>query len=172
PPRIPAPGPSVELLVHQVRGHNILLDRDLAELYGTSTKRVNEQLRRNRARFPPDFAFRLTEAEWESLRSQSATSKTGRGGRRHPPYAFTEHGALMPANVLSSPRAVQASIQVVRAFVRLRRLLSSHQQLACKLAELEAKYDKQFAVVFQVIRQLMDTPAGGSTGQIGFHAEP
>jgi hypothetical protein len=133
---------------------------------------VNQQLGRNKVRFPADFAFRLTEAEWESLRSQFATSKIGRGGRRHPPYAFTEHGALMLANVLSSPRAVQASIQVVRAFVRLRRLLTSHQQLARKLAELEATYDKQFAVVFQAIRQLMDAPTGGGTRQIGFHAKP
>ncbi len=139
-----------------VRGHNVMLDSDLAELYRVSTKRLNEQVRRNHERFPEDFMFQLTSKE--ALRSQSATSKRGRGGRRYRPYAFTEHGAVMLASVLNSAVAVQASIQVVRAFIRLREILASHKELARKLAELERKYDKQFKVVFDAIRELMAPP--------------
>jgi hypothetical protein len=116
----------------------VILDSDLAALYGASAKRLNEQVKRNAERFPADFAFRLTPAEFETLRSQFATSKLERrGGRRTLPTAFTEHGALMAASVLNSPKAVEMSIQVVRAFVRLRHLLASHHQLAAKLDELE-----------------------------------
>jgi hypothetical protein len=136
-----------------------MLDSDLAAIYGVLPKRLNEQVRRNKARFPPDFLFRLTPDEVDALRSHSATSKPGRGGRRYQPYAFTEHGAVMLASVLNSPAAVAASIHVVRAFVRLREIVGIHKELAEKLDALEAKYDSQFRVVFEAIRELMRPPA-------------
>ena len=131
-----------------------MLDSDLAELYGVTTKRLNEQVRRNRERFPSDFMFRLEIHEVAILRSQFATSRL-HGGRRHQPLAFTEHGALMLASVLNSPVAVEASIHVVRAFVRLRALLATHVELAHKIKDLETRYDTQFKVVFQAIEELM-----------------
>ncbi len=159
----------IEKAILLIRDRKVMLDEDLAGLYGTSTKRFNEQIRRNRDRFPDDFMFQLTKQEWDALRSQLATSKEGRGGRRYPPFAFTEHGAIMAANVLNSPRAVQASIQVVRAFIRLRQILASHKDLARKLDALEKKYDRQFRVVFEAIRKLM-TPPKREIPRIGFHA--
>jgi hypothetical protein len=144
--------------IHVVRGHRVMLDADLAVLYGVTTKRLNEQVKRNRGRFPADFMFRLTTRETAGLRSQVATTKAGRGGRRSPPVAFTEHGAVMLASVLNSPTAVDASIQVVRAFVRLREILATHRALARKLADLESRYDAQFRVVFEAIRELMQPP--------------
>src|SRR5262245_27853493 len=113
---------SIERAVHLVRGVKVMLDEDLARLYGTTTKRVNGQARRNAARFPRDFMFQLSIVEWRDLRSQIATSSSGHGGRRHPPLAFTEHGAVMLANVLKSRRAIASSILVVRTFVKLREL--------------------------------------------------
>ena len=157
----------VESVILLIRGEKVILDSDLAALYGVSTKRLNEQVKRNRNRFPPDFLFRLTKADWGSLMSHPATSKPGRGGRRKLPYAFTEHGAIMAANVLSSERAIQASVQVVRAFVKLRQILSSNAELADRLDSLEKKYDNQFKVVFDAIRELM-TPSPAKTKQIGF----
>ncbi len=145
-----------------------MLDADLARLYGVTTKRFNEQVKRNVRRFPADFMFQLTQEEYADLRSQIATSSaTGHGGRRHLPYVFTEHGSIMAANVLNSPRAVQMSIIVVRAFIRLRQLLLSNAELAKKLDALEAKYDAQFKVVFQAIRELM-MPPPASRKRIGF----
>jgi len=132
-----------------------MLDSDLAALYGVTTSRLNEQVRRNAERFPSDFMFRLEALEVARLRSQIAISNEGRGGRRTPPLAFTEHGALMLASVLNSPTAVQASIHVVRAFVRLRALLASHVELARKIKELETRYDAQFKVVFEAIEEMM-----------------
>ena len=158
----------IERSILLIRGRKIMLDADLAKLYGTSTKRLNEQVKRNRDRFPSDFMFQLRKEEWDSLSSQIATSKTGRGGRRVSPYAFTEHGAIMAANVLNSVRAVQASIQVVRAFIRLRGLLASHGELARRLDALEQKYDGQFKVVFDALRKLM-TPPEPSVPRMGFH---
>jgi len=161
----------IERAILRLRGHNVMLDADLARLYGVTTKRFNEQVKRNAGRFPADFMFQLTQQEYAHLRSQIATSSaTGHGGRRHPPYVFTEHGAIMAANVLNSPRAVQVSILVVRAFVRLRRMLQSNAELAKKLDELEAKYDAQFRVVFQAIRELM-MPPPASRKRIGFRSE-
>jgi hypothetical protein len=148
-----------------------MLDSDLARLYGVTTTRLNEQVKRNLDRFPLDFMFQLTKEEWKSLISQIATSKRGRGGRRKLPYAFTEHGAVMAANVLNSPVAVRASIVVVRAFVRLRQLLVSHEELARKLEALEKKFEKhdaQFKVVFDAIRQLMAPEKPPRQRQIGF----
>jgi hypothetical protein len=116
-----------------------MLDSDLAELYGVTTKRLNEQVKRNRQRFPADFMFQLTSDEATNLRSRIATSKQGRGGRRYRPYAFTEHGAIMAASVLNSYRAIEVSIYVARAFVKLREMLRTHKELARKLAELEKR---------------------------------
>ena len=161
----------IERCILLIRGEKVMLDSDLAALYGVETKRLNEQVRRNLTRFPPDFMFQLTAQETESLRSQIATSKEGRGGRRYPPFAFTEYGALMLANVLNSERAAQASVQVVRAFVRLRQMLASNSELARKLEGLEKKYDHQFKVVFDAIRQLM-SPVEPKRSEIGFHVKP
>src|ERR1700736_6788242 len=127
---------NVERAIYLIRGQRVMLDSDLAAVYGTSTMRLNEQFRRNRERFPKDFAFRLTAAEFRRLISQIAISKKGRGGRRKLPWVFTEHGAIMLASVLNSPIAVKASVRVVRAFVRLREMISANAQLAGKLAEL------------------------------------
>jgi len=151
------PAGHVEQRIISLRGQNVILDADLAELYGVETKRLNEQVRRNAKRFPPDFVFQLSSDESERLRSHSATSSWG--GRRYPPYAFTEHGALMAANVLASERAVEMSVLIVRAFVALRRALAGHEELSRKLDALEARYDHQFRVVFDAIRQLMAPPA-------------
>lgn len=150
------PGERIEQTILLIRGHKVILDSDIATLYGVPTKRLNEQVSRNRDRFPEDFMFQLTEEEFANLKSQNATSSWG--GRRTLPYAFTEHGVVMLASVLNSPIAVSASIQVVRAFVRLRELLATHKDLAQKLEELEKKYDRKFSVVFEAIRQLMEPP--------------
>lgn len=161
-----------------LRGQKVLLDAELAALYGVTTKRFNEQVRRNRDRFPADFMFQLTAAELEALRSQIATSKAaGRGGRRYLPYAFTEHGAIMAATVLNSPRAVEMSIYVVRAFVKLRELLASNKELARRFDELEARiekklatHDEAIAAILSAIRQLMIPPAP-KRRPIGFTAD-
>jgi hypothetical protein len=156
----------VENAILLIRGEKVILDTDLAALYDVETRSLLQAVKRNRERFPSDFMFQLTRKEFESLRSQSVISK-GRGGRRYLPYAFTEHGAIMAANVLSSKGAVQASVQVVRAFIRLRQMLASNAELAHKLSEIERKYDAQFKVVFDAIRQLM-TPPEPQRKQIGF----
>lgn len=156
--------------IYVVRGHRIMLDVDLAALYRVTTGRLNEQVKRNRNRFPPDFRFRLTPEELAGLKSQTAISNRGRGGRRKLPNAFTEHGALMLASVLKSPVAVHASIYVVGAFLRLRAMLATHPEFARKLEELERKYDAQFKVVFGAIRELMRPPPSPARKQIGFRA--
>lgn len=141
----------------KIRGHAVILDSELAALYGVTVKRLNEQVKRNADRFPSHFMFRLTEAEWGLLRSQNATSNT-RGGRRYTPYAFTEHGAIMAATVLNSQRAIQMSITLVTAFVQLRRMALSVESLARKVADLEQRYDASFSAVFNAIRDLMQPP--------------
>ncbi|MFZ2225338.1 MAG: ORF6N domain-containing protein [Candidatus Deferrimicrobium sp.] len=133
------------------------MDADLAELYGVPTKRLNEAVRRNAARFPEDFMFQLTADEAEILRSQFATSN-GRGGRRYIPYAFTELGVAMLSSVLNSERAVLVNIAIMRAFVRLREMAASHKDVLRRLDEMEGKYDRQFKVVFDAIRALMEPP--------------
>jgi hypothetical protein len=160
----------IERSILLIRGHKVLLDADLAALYGVTTKRLNEQVRRNRSRFPDDFMFELASEEAESLRSQFATSKRGRGGRRYAPYVFTEQGVAMLSTVLNSERAIQVNIEIMRAFVRLRQMLASNAQLARKLADLEKKYDAQFKVVFDAIRQLM-APPDPKKRKIGFLVE-
>lgn len=141
-----------------LRGQRVILDSDLAELYGVPAKRLNEQVKRNRARFPSDFVFRMNQREGRLLRSQIATSRSAHGGRRHLPYAFTEHGAIMAASVLNSRRAIDMSIFVVRAFVSLREGITANHQLATKLAELEQRlenHDEEIEDLVLAIRQLM-----------------
>ena len=161
------PAERIERLILLIRGQKVMLDSALAELYGVETKVLNRAVKRNRERFPTDFMFRLTGQEVAALRCQFGTSNIGRGGRRYLPYVFTEHGAIMAANVLNTRRAIEASVYVVRAFVRLRELIASHKDLAKKLAELERKYDAQFKVVFDAIRELM-TPIPPKPRRIGF----
>ena len=158
----------IERRIYFIRTHKVMLDSDLAELYGVTTKRLNEQVKRNIDRFPADFMFQLNQEESDRLRSQFATSKHGRGGRRYQPYVFTEHGALMLASVLNSEKAIQASIQIVRAFIRLRELLGTHQELARKLAEMEKKYNAEFKAIFEVIQQLTEPPEERERKPIGF----
>ena len=148
----------VERNILLIRGHRVMLDTDLAILYGVPTKRLNEQVRRNKKRFPSDFMFQLTSEEVERLRSQIATSKTGPGGRRYRPYVFTEQGVAMLSSVLHSERAIQVNIAIMRAFVQLREMIGSNKGLARRLNELEKKYDSQFRVVFEAIRELMAEP--------------
>jgi len=159
-----------------LRGQRVLLDAELAALYGVTTARLNQQVRRNRARFPPDFLFQLTAEEFAALMLQNATSKPGRGGRRKLPLAFTEHGAIQAATILNSPRAVEMSVYIVRAFVKLREILASNKELAHKLAALERsllaldlKTHQRFKEVYEAIRALMHAPAPKRRG-IGFTA--
>lgn len=149
-----------------IRGHKVMLDSDLAELYGVATKVLIQAVKRNIDRFPEDFMFQLTEQELGNLRSQFVTSSWG--GRRYPPYAFTEQGVAMLSSVLRSDRAIHVNIEIMRAFVRLRRMLASNAELARKLAALERKYDAQFKVVFDAIRELMTPPEPKKKRPIGF----
>jgi ORF6N domain len=161
-----------------LRGQRVLQDSELAALYRVSTKRFNEQVRRNRKRFPADFMFQLTSEESSSLRSQIAALKTGRGQhRKYLPYVFTEHGAIMAATILNSTRAVEMSVHVVRAFVQLREMLASNKELARRFAQLETRLDKKLtihdeaiAAIFSAIRQLMH-PAVPKRRPIGFTAD-
>jgi hypothetical protein len=151
-----------------IRGEKVLLDADLAEMYGVETKVLTRSVRRNIERFPEDFMFQLNQVEYDDLRRHFGTSSQW-GGRRYAPYAFTEQGVAMLSSVLNSQRAVQVNVEIMRAFVRLRSLLASHAELAGKLDALERKYDAQFKVVFDAIRQLM-TPPPSPRRPIGFHA--
>ena len=164
----------VESRILVLRHQKVILDTDLAELYGVPVKRLNEQIKRNQERFPSDFMFQMNPEEQASLRSQSATSNQGRGGRRYAPYAFTEHGAIMAATVLNSERAVEMSVFVVRAFVRLREMLAANEQLAAKLDELELRLDTHDASIqdlLEAIRELM-APEQASDRKIGFQLPP
>ncbi|HVZ48282.1 MAG TPA: ORF6N domain-containing protein [Gemmatimonadaceae bacterium] len=155
--------------IHVVRGQRVMLDADLAALFRVSTGRLNEQVKRNRERFPEDFMFQLVAEEAANLKSQFAISSRW-GGRRTPPAVFTEHGIVMLANVLRSRTAVDASIHIVRAFVHLRTLALTHAELSDRLDRLEHEYDARFKVVFDAIRGLM-TPAAPPHRRIGFHGE-
>ncbi len=169
----PVPVHDITRAILVLRGQRVLLDAELAGLYGVTTKRLNEQVKRNAARFPEDFMFRLNRAETEALnRSQIATGSQKHRDPRFPPYGFTEHGAIMAATILNSPRAVEMSLYVVRAFVRLRELLASNTALARKLNELEGKlknHDEAIAAILSAIRELMNPPAPKRRG-IGFTA--
>jgi ORF6N domain len=158
----------IERAILMLRGQRVMLDSDLAQLYGVETKVLNRAVKRNRTRFPADFMFQLTSEEAEALRCQIGTSKTGRGGRRFRPYVFTEQGVAMLSSVLRSRRAVRVNVEIMRAFVRLRRWLVTHEDLARRLDTLEKKYDSQFRGVFEAIRQLM-LPSEPPRKQIGFH---
>ncbi len=162
----PARVQPVDFIV-RVRGQSVIMDSDLAALYGVETRQLNQQVRRNTRRFPKTFAFQLTMDEYRHLRSQVVILKQGQH-RKYPPHVFTEHGVVMAANVLKSERAIEASIAVVEAFVRLRRMALSVESLARKVNALENKYDENFAVVFDAIRQLM-APPDKPRGKIGFY---
>jgi ORF6N domain len=151
-----------------LRGQNVLLDSDIAKLYRVPTRRLNEQVRRNIQRFPADFMFQLVKEEDAALRSQIATSKRGRGGRRYLPLAFTEQGVAMLSSVLKSQRAILVNIEIMRAFVRLRQMANSHADLARRLNALESRYDAKFKEVFDAIRQLMEPPPPPPRPRIGF----
>ena len=161
-----------------VRGRSVMLDSDLARIYGVPTMRLNEQFKRNQSRFPEDFAFQITSQEVADLRLQIATSKTGRGGRRTRPIVFTEHGAIMLASVLNSKVAVAASVNVVRAFVAMREAISRNKKLADKLAEIEGRldgHDETLAELFAAIRHLIEAPDEADSDsprrEIGFHVK-
>ncbi len=167
------PQERIEKAILLIRGHKVMLDKDLAELYGVATKVLNQAVKRNLSRFPDDFMFQLTPEEDDALRSQFVTLKPGRGKhRKYLPYAFTEHGVAMLSSVLNSDRAIEVNIAIMRAFVRLRQIMSTHKDLARKLADLERKlgeHDDKFAVVFEAIRQLMAPPSTTQKKQkIGF----
>lgn len=161
---------TVEDAIHLIRGERIMLDSDLAAIYGTSTMRLNEQRRRNKNRFPKDFAFQLTREEFTHLISQNAISSS-HGGRRKLPWVFTEYGAIMLASVLNTSVAIDASVRVVRAFVRLREMISTNAQLSNKFSELERRLDTHDAAIahlFEAIRQLLAAPREKKR-EIGFH---
>jgi hypothetical protein len=159
------PAERIERAILLIRGQKVLLDEDLAELYGVETKNLVKAVKRNIDRFPEDFMFQLTQEEYEILRFQFGTSRWG--GRRYRPYAFTEQGVAMLSSVLRSPRAVQVNIDIMRTFVRLRQILSTHADLARKIADLEAQYDRQFQIVFEALLQLL-TPEISPDRRIGF----
>ncbi len=161
------PTERIEQAILLIRGQKVMLDEDLSALYRVPVKALNQAVKRNLRRFPEDFMFQLSNEEAEVLRSQSVTSKKGRGGRRTPPYAFTEQGVAMLSTVLNSDRAIEVNIAIMRAFVKLREILASHADLAKKLEEMEKKYDTQFKVVFDALRKLM-TPPAQPRRKIGF----
>jgi hypothetical protein len=156
----------IERRIFMIRGHKAMLDADLADLYQVTTGNLNLAVKRNLDRFPEDFMFQLTMKEFKVLRLQTAISN--RGGRRYLPYAFTEQGVAMLSSVLTSKRAVQVNIAIVRTFVRLREMLATHKDLARKLNEMEKKYDHQFKVVFDAIRDFMSPASSLSKRRIGF----
>ena len=168
----------IESSIYVIRGEKVMLDRDLAELYGIPTKAFNQAVKRHADRFPPDFMFQLTADEagawWaeitsNSSRSQIVTLKRGRN-LKYRPFAFTEHGILMLSSVLNSPRAIQVNIEIMRAFVKLRQMLASNSELSRRLDELENKYDRQFKAVIDAIRQLM-LPPSSPRKKIGFRSK-
>ena len=171
---------SIESAIYLLRGQRVMLDSDLAAIYKVSTRQLNQQLKRNRSRFPDDFAFQLSTGEFRNLKSQIATSSlmsqsvtsSGHGGRRKLPWAFTEHGALMLASVLNSEVAVQASVRVVRAFVKLREMIAANAQLAAKLEELERRLDSNDEAIvdlFAALKRLIEPPEPPKRREIGFH---
>jgi ORF6N domain len=163
----------VERRIYLIRGHKVMIDEDLAELYDVSTHRLNEQVKRNLKRFPEDFMFQLTKEETETLRSQFATSRSAHGGRRSRPYVFTEHGVAMLSSVLNSERAIEVNITIVRAFIRLRQILESNEELNRKFAAVIRKlstHDKYFQLVFSELKKLAEQPTP-SRKQIGFKSE-
>ena len=163
----------IESQIFLIRGQKVILDSDLAALYGVEVRALNQSVKRNERRFPSDFVLRLTAKENEELKSQTVTSKSSRGGRRYAPYAFTEHGAIMAATVLNSPRAVEMSIFVVRAFLRLRETLAHHKELATKLAELEQRLEAHDNKIVDIIKAIhvLAMPPEKPVRQIGFRPD-
>jgi phage regulator Rha-like protein len=162
----------VDSKIQVLRGQKIILDSDLAELYGVPVRQLNQQIKRNAGRFPADFLFQLSPTEYQHLRSHFVISNVGRGGRRYLPHAFTEHGAIMAATVLNSKRAIEMSIFVVRAFVRMRETLAANQQIVTKLSEIERRlegHDAEIQELVDAIRELM-APLPANTRRIGFEA--
>lgn len=166
---------TIEEQIHLIRGQRVVLSTDLARFYGVSAKRLNEQVKRNKGRFPPDFLFQLTDQEVDRLRSQNATLEKGKGKHaKYLPYAFTEHGAVMAANVLNSPVAIEASILIVRAFIRMREVIHEHSDLKKRLQEIEIRLAKGFAAHEQELREIrflisqLEQPIEGSKRRIGF----
>ena len=156
--------------IYEIRGHKVMLDSDLAELYGVETRTLNQAIKRNIERFPEDFMFQLTKEEWSSLISQIVTSKKGRGGTRKLPFAFTEHGVLMLSSVLNSQQAIQVNIQIVRIFTRLRNLLIEHTELQLDIADIKEhlqNHDKNIELVFSYLDKLIDKKIGPRK-RIGF----
>ncbi len=163
------PVAQIERKIYLIRGQKVMLDSDLAELYGVTAGRLNEQVKRNIKRFPYDFMFQLSKDEAAFIRSQIATLKAGRGHhRKYLPYVFTEQGVAMLSSVLSSERAIDVNIAIMRAFVKLREMIVSHKDLAKRLDDIEKKYDAQFRVVFDAIRELMSPPVKTLKRKIGF----
>ncbi|MCY2994390.1 MAG: ORF6N domain-containing protein [Planctomycetota bacterium] len=162
------PAERIEQAILLIRGQKVMLDADLAALYGVTTKQLLQAVRRNRERFPVDFAFVLTGKEFAILRSQVVTSSSSWGGRRTPPWVFTQEGVAMLSSILRSERAIAVNIEIMRAFVRLRGMLASHADLTRRLDELEQKHDRQFAIVFDAIRQLM-APPQAEPSELGYH---
>ena len=163
----------IETMVRVVRGQRVMLDSDLAKLYGVTTKRLNEQVSRNRERFPDDFAYQLTQQKVNALRSQFATSKVDRGGQRYLPWAFTEHGVAMLSSVLRSPTAVRVNIEIMRTFVRLRRLMATPGELVeqlTRLADTVKLHDGQIQAIVQVLSKMMERPEEPKR-RIGFHVQ-
>lgn len=163
------PAERIDRVIYLIRDQKVMLDQDLANLYGVETKRLIEAIKRNRGRFPADFMFQLTREEFENLRSQFATSSWG--GRRYPPYAFTEQGVAMLSSVLRSEEAIRVNVEIMRAFVRLRGVLASHQELAGRIEELAENTDQRFRAVYDVIRELVEPPMRGDRKAIGYHTE-
>ena len=168
--KVELPAERVERRILSIRGLKVMLDSDLAELYEVETKALNRAVRRNNSRFPPDFMFQLTPQESEDLRCQLGTSNPGRGGRRYQPLAFTEQGVAMLSGVLRSSRAIQVNIAIMRAFVKLRQILATHEDLSRRLEEMESRYDSQFRAVFDAIGELM-APEEEPRRPIGFAGE-
>ncbi len=158
----------IEQKIYLIRGHKVMLDQDLAEMYGVEVKRLNEQVRRNLKRFPADFMFELTYQEFINLKPHFATSSSSHGGRRKAPLVFTEQGLAMLSGILNTDRAIEVNILIMRAFVKLREMIATNKELSRRLSDLENKYDSQFKVVFDAIRQLMAPPVGKKKRAIGF----
>jgi phage regulator Rha-like protein len=158
----------IESKILFIRGSKVMLDRDLAKLYGVETKLLKRAVRRNISRFPKDFMFELSQKEHKSIRCQFGTFKKGEHSK-YLPYAFTQEGVAMLSSVLNSERAIQANIQIMRAFVKLRELMATHENLKKKIEEMEKKYDYQFKIVFDAIKQLLESPRQEPKKQVGFH---
>ena len=165
--KITIPNEAIINKIYLARGQKVMLDRDLAELYGVETRRLKEQVRRNVNRFPESFMFELTTEEYKSLRSQSATLKRGRHSK-YPPFVFTEHGILMLSNVLNSEAAIKMSVQIIESFVQLRKLANNYEEIMNKIQQMESQYNNQFSEIYEVLQRLLSKPEEKPRKQIGY----